>query len=154
MIDRIYFFGNKYVNDNDIDIINEKAVLYTPHEGGSIKLEDASTLVGKEILKLFEFYDIVYLDVRFLNTTDFGMGFLSEFGFKFFDKNDNELKPLGLNVYYIDRIEVPEIVSDKKKKLRLLVASIFSTHRFTWQSAEHMVLVLYFLNLPAFNRET
>lgn len=121
MIDRIYFFGNKYVNDNDIDIINEKAVLYTPHEGGSIKLEDASTLVGKEILKLFEFYDIVYLDVRFLNTTDFGMGFLSEFGFKFFDKNDNELKPLGLNVYYIDRIEVPEIISDRNKKIRLIL---------------------------------
>ena len=121
MIDRIYFFGNKYVNDNDIDIINEKAVLYTPHEGCSIKLEDASTLVGKEILKLFEFYDIVYLDVRFLNTTDFGMGFLSEFGFKFFDKNDNELKPLGLNVYYIDRIEVPEIISDRNKKIRLIL---------------------------------
>ena len=72
-------------------------------------------------MKLFEFYDIVYLDVRFLNTTDFGMGFLSEFGFKFFDKNDNELKPLGLNVYYIDRIEVPEILSDRNKKIRLIL---------------------------------
>ena len=61
MIDRIYFFGNKYVNENDIEIINEEAVLYTPHEDGSIMLKDASTLVGKEILKLFEFYDIVYL---------------------------------------------------------------------------------------------
>ena len=121
MIDRIYFFGNKYVNEKDIDIINEMAVLYTPHEGGKIKLKDASTLVGKEILKLFEFYDIVYLDVRFLNTTDFGMGFLSEFGFKFFDKNDNELKPLGLNVYYIDRLEVPEIISDRNKKIRLIL---------------------------------
>lgn len=121
MIDRIYFFGNKYVNKKDIDIINERSVLYTPHEGGKIKLKGASTLVGKEILKLFEFYDIVYLDVRFLNTTDFGMGFLSEFGFKFFDKNDNELKPLGLNVYYIDRIEVPEILSDRNKKMRLIL---------------------------------
>ena len=121
MIDRIYFFGNKYVNENDIEIINEEAVLYTPHEDGSIMLKDASTLVGKEILKLFEFYDIVYLDVRFLNTTDFGMGFLSEFGFKFFDKNDNELKPLGLNVYYIDRLEVPEIISDRNKKIRLIL---------------------------------
>lgn len=121
MIDRIYFFGNKYVNENDIEIINEKAVLYTPHEGGSIMLKDASTLVGKEILKLFEFYDIVYLDVRFLNITDVGMGFLSEFGFKFLDKNDKELKPLGLNVYYIDRVEVPDIVSDKKKRLRLIL---------------------------------
>lgn len=121
MIDRIYFFGNKYVNKKDIDIINERSVLYTPHEGGKIKLKGASTLVGKEILKLFEFYDIVYLDVRFLNTTDFGMGFLSEFGFKFFDKNDNELKPLGLNVYYIDRIEVPEILSDRNKKIRLIL---------------------------------
>lgn len=121
MIDRIYFFGNKYVNENDIEIINEEAVLYTPHEDGSIMLKDASTLVGKEILKLFEFYDIVYLDVRFLNITDVGMGFLSEFGFKFLDKNGNELKPLGLNVYYIDKVEVPEIVSDKKKKLRLIL---------------------------------
>lgn len=121
MIDRIYFFGNKYENEKDIDIINERAVLYTPHEGGKIKLKDASALVGKEILKLFEFYDIVYLDVRFLNTTDFGMGFLSEFGFKFFDKSDNELKPLGLNVYYIDRIEVPEILSDRNKKIRLIL---------------------------------
>lgn len=121
MIDRIYFFGNKYVNENDIEIINEEAVLYTPHEGGSIMLKDASTLVGKEILKLFEFYDIVYLDVRFLNITDVGMGFLSEFGFKFLDKNDKELKPLGLNVYYIDRVEVPDIVSDKKKRLRLIL---------------------------------
>ena len=121
MIDRIYFFGNKYVNENDIEIINEEAVLYTPHEGGSIMLKDASTLVGKEILKLFEFYDIVYLDVRFLNITDVGMGFLSEFGFKFLDNNGNELKPLGLNVYYIDKVEVPEIVSDKKKKLRLIL---------------------------------
>ena len=59
--------------------------------------------------------------MRFLNTTDFGMGFLSEFGFKFFDKNDNELKPLGLNVYYIDRIEVPEIISDRNKKIRLIL---------------------------------
>lgn len=121
MIDRIYFFGNKYVNENDIEIINEEAVLYTPHEDGSIMLKDASTLVGKEILKLFEFYDIVYLDVRFLNITDVGMGFLSEFGFKFLDKNDKELKPLGLNVYYIDRVEVPDIVSDKKKRLRLIL---------------------------------
>ena len=121
MIDRIYFFGNKYVNENDIEIINEEAVLYTPHEDGSIMLKDASTLVGKEILKLFEFYDIVYLDVRFLNITDVGVGFLSEFGFKFLDKNGNELKPLGLNVYYIDKVEVPEIVSDKKKKLRLIL---------------------------------
>ncbi len=121
MIDRIYFFGNKYVNENDIEIINEEAALYTPHEDGSIMLKDASTLVGKEILKLFEFYDIVYLDVRFLNITDVGMGFLSEFGFKFLDKNGNELKPLGLNVYYIDKVEVPEIVSDKKKKLRLIL---------------------------------
>lgn len=121
MIDRIYFFGNKYVNENDIEIINEEAALYTPHEDGSIMLKDASTLVGKEILKLFEFYDIVYLDVRFLNITDVGMGFLSEFGFKFLDKNGNELKPLGLNVYYIDKVEVPEIVSDKKKMLRLIL---------------------------------
>ncbi len=121
MIDRIYFFGNKYVNENDIEIINEEAALYTPHEDGSIMLKDASTLVGKEILKLFEFYDIVYLDVRFLNITDVGMGFLSEFGFKFLDKNDKELKPLGLNVYYIDRVEVPDIVSDKKKRLRLIL---------------------------------
>lgn len=121
MIDRIYFFGNKYVNENDIEIINEEAILYTPHEDGSIMLKDASTLVGKEILNLFEFYDIVYLDVRFLNITDVGMGFLSEFGFKFLDKNGNELQPLGLNVYYIDKVEVPDIVSDKKKRLRLIL---------------------------------
>lgn len=122
MIDKIYFLGNDNKSKDEIKVVTDNVALYTPQESGDINIKSASTLIGHKILKLFEVYDIVYLDLRLLNTTDVGMGFLSEFGFEFYSKENKKLEPMGINVYYINRIEIPDLKEFDGKKLRLILS--------------------------------
>lgn len=122
MIDKIYFFGNNNKLKEECKIISDKSVIYTPQESGDIKIKSASTLIGRKVLNLFKTYDIVYLDLRLVNTTDVGMGFLSEFGFLFYSKENKSLEPMGINVYYINKIEIPNLEKLKSKKLRLILS--------------------------------
>lgn len=122
MIDKIYFFGNIYNRKEEIKPIDKRMVVYTPQEHGIIKIKSASTLIGHKILNLFKIYDIVYLDLRSVNTTDVGMGFLSEFGFLFYSKEDKKLEPMGINVYYINKIKIPDLNEFSNKKLRLILS--------------------------------
>lgn len=121
MIDRIYFLGSEYKNENEIIELSDKSVLYSPRGNESICLDGNSVSIGANVLNLFHNYDIVYLDIRLLNTTDLGMGFLSEFDFKFFNAKGDILTPSGYNVYYIESLTSPELDKFNGKKLRFIL---------------------------------
>ncbi|MDD7761530.1 MAG: hypothetical protein PT956_02570 [Firmicutes bacterium] len=120
MIDRIIFAGDNFLSEKKITPLGDGKVLFAPKEESLIALDENSLELGRNLLELYQKYDIVYLDTRYLKVTDLGMGFLNEFGIKFLNNLGECLDPAGLNLYYTDSID--ESAKREDLTLRLIMS--------------------------------
>lgn len=118
MIDRIYFLGDRLVPD---DFISENSRIIAPDKSNIVNLSKNTNDIGDKIVELFDKYDIIYFDIRDIMVTDLGMGIVQKLGGRFYDAYDEELEPMGTNLYYVYRIEF-ENKFPKNKKLRLILS--------------------------------
>lgn len=70
-------------------------------------------------------------------TNDGGMGMASALGFKFFDKDKNELKPIGLNLDKVKKIKAFKVAA-KLRKINFKIASDVSNPFYGKQGAAHI----------------
>lgn len=124
MIDQIYFLGESLVPDV---FLTEIFRIIAPEKSNFVDLSKNTLDIGDKIIELFNKYDIIYLDLRRILITDMGMGILQKLGFRFLDEYNEELDPIGTNLYQIDKIERDREFNENKK-LRLILSRPRQNH--------------------------
>jgi glycerate kinase len=89
---------------------NERNVMFTSTFGTGELIKDAVTK-GCNKINLF---------VGGSATNDFGIGIAAALGYKFFDENNIELKPIGKNLIRIKSIDASNVIKLKKVRINVL----------------------------------
>ncbi|CAH0997747.1 Glycerate 3-kinase [Emticicia aquatica] len=90
----------------------ERNCLITSSYGTGILIKDAIKIGAEEIV----------ITVGGTATNDAGIGIASALGFRFFDKNNQELPPIGENLIKIDKIDDNNVL-EKIKTIKFIIAT-------------------------------